>query len=232
MWCCLKHKTKSFHISSTLYNVVNNFEETTLQECIKMDRLNEKIYESLLAKANKAHNNVKNSSIYITIEVPPPPRPSNRDRYTIWQKRTVSRSVIEQSEAVLFLSSKGLKYDVDYEAYQAIELAKEYRTTHHIKESNIDKSKLFDNVFTHSDTNMIRRKSLKCVNHIGKYKRYSDGSLQHELGDFEDVEDPSNTAPETHNIININTVPSAPPPPIGGVYPSLDVRNDLTPTNF
>ena len=36
----------------------------------------------------------------------------------------------------------------------------------------------------------------------------------------------------SYNIININTVPSAPPPPIGGVYPNLDVRNDLTPTNF
>jgi hypothetical protein len=224
MWCCLKHKNKSFHISSTLYNIVNNFEETTIDECIKMDKNNEKIYTELLSKAAKAEENVKNSSIYMTIEVPPPPRPSNRDRYTIWHKRMVTRPVIEQSEAVLFLSLKGLKYDVDYEAYQAIELAKEYRRKHNIKENNVDKSKLFDSVFTHSDTNLIRRKSLKSVNYVGKSNRYSDsdGCLDHDTPEY-DFEEYENNVTETKNIININTVPSAPPL---GVYPSLEMRND------
>lgn len=215
MWCC-KHKNKSFHISSTLYNIVNNFEETTINECIKMDELNEKIYTNLLTKATKAENNVKNSSIYMTIEVPPPPRPSNRDRYNIWHKRMVSRPVIEQSESVLFLSSKGLKYDIDYEAYQAIELAKEYRKHNNIKESTIDKSKLFDNVFTNSDTNIIRKKSIKSVNYVGKSRKTSEDYLDAPEYSYED----NDIVTETKNIININTVPSAPPPP--NMYPTID----------
>ena len=83
-------KKKSFHVSPTLYNVVNNFEETDLKECSKMDKLNEKIYANLLNKANKAQNNVKNSSIYM-VEVPPPPRPSNREKFILWKKRNISR---------------------------------------------------------------------------------------------------------------------------------------------
>jgi len=185
-----------------------------------MDELNEKIYTNLLTKATKAENNVKNSSIYMTIEVPPPPRPSNRDRYTIWHKRMVSRPVIEQSESVLFLSSKGLKYDIDYEAYQAIELAKEYRKQNNIKESNVDKSKLFENVFTNSDTNLIRRKSIKSVNYVGKSRKTSDDYLDAPEYSYED----NDIVTETKNIININTVPSAPPPP--NMYPNIDIRTD------
>ena len=82
MWCCIK-KPKTFHKSTKLYNVINNFEESTVTECTRMDELNETIYKNLLSKANKAENNVKNSSIYMTIEVPPPPRPSNRDKFTL-----------------------------------------------------------------------------------------------------------------------------------------------------
>lgn len=218
-WCCFGRKNKSFHISSTSYNVINNFEETTLNECVKMDQLNESIYTSLLSKASKAQKNVKNSSIYMTIEVPPPPRPSNRDRYTIWQKRTISRSVIEQSEAVLFLQSKGLKYDVDYEAYQAIELSKEYKSRHNIKESSVDKSKNFDNVFTMSDTNLIRQKSLKSVNYVGKSRKFSDDYMDAPGYDFDNFDEPK--SPEPQNIININTaLPSAPPQP-QQLYPQL-----------
>jgi len=218
-WCCFGKKNKSFHISSTSYNVINNFEETTLNECLKMDQLNESIYTTLLSKASKAQKNVKNSSIYMTIEVPPPPRPSNRDRYTIWQKRTISRSVIEQSEAVLFLQSKGLKYDVDYEAYQAIELSKEYKSRHNIKESSVDKSKIFDNVFTMSDTNIIRKKSLKNVNYVGKSRKLSEEYMDAPDYDFDNFEEPK--SPEPQNIININTtLPSAPPGP-QQLYPQL-----------
>ena len=205
-------KNKSFHVSSTSYNIVNNFEETTIKECVKMDQLNESIYSKLLLKATKAQKNVRNSSIYMTIEVPPPPRPSNRDRITIWQKRTVTRSVIDQSEAVLFLESKGLKYGIDYEAYQAIELSKEYKSQHNIKESSVDKSKQFDNIFTSSDTNMIRRKSLKNVNYIGQPRPFSVESTLN-VHESEFVEEP--IVHEPQHVININTtLPSAPPMPI------------------
>lgn len=211
MWCCSR-KNKSFHISKTLYNVINNFEDTTLNECINMDTQNEEIYMKLLKRASKAQTHVKNSSIYMTIEVPPPPRPSNRDRYNIWIKRSIQKPVIEQSDAVVFLISRGLKYDIDFEAYQAIELAKELKQKYNISEPSVDKSKIFDNIFTNSDTNLIRKKSLNLLNNIGVSHNIDPGMCGY------------NKQPllkETNQVINIQTnteynsksIPTAPPVP-------------------
>ena len=232
MWCCIK-KPKTFHKSSKLYNVVNNFEETNVNECTLMDKLNEKIYTNLLQKANKAENNVKNSSIYMNIEVPPPPRPSNRDKYTLWKKRNISKCVIEQSEAVLCLSRNGFRYDRDYEAYQAIDLAIEFKKKHGIKENDIDKSKNFDHVFTKNDKNIMRRKSIQRVNLVYKdsdnYNNIKDNELlDMDTSDFYDdinnrefLEEDDNAINKITNITNITNVePSAPPL---GIYPCLDV---------
>jgi len=198
-----------------------------------MDKLNEKIYTNLLQKANKAENNVKNSSIYMNIEVPPPPRPSNRDKYTLWKKRNVSKCVIEQSEAVLFLSRRGFRYDRDYEAYQAIDLAREFKKKHGIKENDIDKSKNFDHVFTKNDKNIMRRKSIQRVNLVYKdsenYNNIKDNELldmdtsefYDEINNREFLDEDENAINKITNITNITSVePSAPPLDI---YPCLDV---------
>ena len=107
------------------YKVINDFETSSEKECSKMDKENEKIYSRLLTQAEKAHYAIRNSGLSMNLEVPIPPKPSNRDRFLIWKKRNVSKKVIEQTEAVLFLESKGYKYDEHYEAYQAIDLANE-----------------------------------------------------------------------------------------------------------
>ena len=72
--------------------------------------------------------------------------------------------MIEQSEAILFLQQNRFVYDKDYEAYQAIDLAREIKRKNGIKENDIDKSKNFDNVFTKNDHNIMRRKSIHRVN--------------------------------------------------------------------
>ena len=224
MWCCIK-KPKTFHKSTKLYNVINNFEESTVTECTRMDELNETIYKNLLSKANKAENNVKNSSIYMTIEVPPPPRPSNRDKFTLWKKRNVSKCVIEQSEAVLFLNRKGFRYDRDYEAYQAIDISIEYKKKHGIKENDIDKSKNFDHVFTKNDKNIMRRKSIQRVNNIYKDKlKHPEDSDPYNSDMFDETSDDDyfeelSEVKKITNITNITTLePSAPP-----LYPCIDV---------
>lgn len=236
---CLKKKSKSFHKSSKLYNVVNNFEETNVNECTQMDKLNEKIYNNLLEKANKAQNNVKNSSIYMNIEVPPPPRPSNRDKYILWNKRNVNKSVIEQSESVIFLQSKGFKYDVDYEAYQAIDLAIEYKKKHGIHKNDVDKSKNFDNIFTKSDKNIMRRKSIQRVNHLySKKNRQEEQEYFPETHDNDfnnidlnntdfmekDIDHISNIKKIT-NITNITSVEPTAPPLTNDInlYPNLEI---------
>lgn len=147
------------NISKTTYNIICDYENTTEKQCIRMDSENERIYNKLLNKAKKANNTLKNSSLSMNIEVPIPPRPSNRDRLIIWKKRNVSKPVIEQSESVLFLNSKGYNLNEHYEAYQAIELSNEIKIKEGIEKLPDDKSKQFDNIYTNNDKNILRRRS-------------------------------------------------------------------------
>ena len=71
----------------------------------------------------------------------------------------MSKHVIEQSEAVLFLNSKGYNLNEHYEAYQAIELSNELKNKEGIEALPDDKSKMFDNVYTKNDKNILRRRS-------------------------------------------------------------------------
>lgn len=149
------------------YIIVQDFDDISEKDCIKYDRKNEEIYRSLLNRAEKAKKTLGKGVLCIDIDVPIPPRPSNRDRYSVWQKRNISKPVIEQSRAVLFLKSKNYELDKDYEAYQAIELANEIRKLENIKEPSLEESNKFDNLYTSQDTNLMRRRSmLKAYNDI------------------------------------------------------------------
>jgi hypothetical protein len=81
------------------YIIVSNFRETNEKECGKIDSRNEKKYNELLRKANKAEKTIKNSGLSMNVEVPPPPHPSNRDRYILWKKRNSVKHVIPQTKA-------------------------------------------------------------------------------------------------------------------------------------
>ena len=90
--------------------------------------------ELLLVERKKLKRLLVKSILCIDIDVPIPPRPSNRDRFLIWQKRNISKPVIEQSKTALFLKANIMELDKDYEAYQAIELANEIRKLENIKD--------------------------------------------------------------------------------------------------
>lgn len=147
-------------IVNASYRTINDFESSSEKECSKFDKENEKIYSRLLSQAEKAHNAIKNSGLSMNLEVPIPPRPSNRDRYLLWKKRNVSKKVIEQTEAVLFLESQGYKYNEHYEAYQAIDLAMEIKKTRGEPIEHVDNSKNFENVYNKNDKNIFRRRSM------------------------------------------------------------------------
>ena len=147
-------------VVNAAYKTINDFESSSEKECSKFDKENEKIYSKLLNQAEKAHNAIKNSGLSMNLEVPIPPRPSNRDRYLLWKKRNVSKKVIDQTEAVLFLESQGYKYNEHYEAYQAIDLAIEIKKNHGESFEIKDTSKNFDNVYNKNDKNIFRRRSM------------------------------------------------------------------------
>ena len=142
------------------YKTINDFESSSEKECSKLDKENEKIYSKLLTQAEKAHDAIKHSGLSMNLEVPHPPRPSNRDRFLLWKKRNVSKKVIEQTEAVLFLESQGYKYNEHYEAYQAIDLAMEVKKSNGETIEFVDNSKNFDNVYNKNDKNILRRRSM------------------------------------------------------------------------
>ena len=142
------------------YIIVSNFRETNERECGKVDSKNERKYHELLRKANKAEKTIKNSGLSMNVEVPPPPHPSNRDRYIIWKKRNSVKHVIPQTKAVSFLTKEGFTLDKDYEAYQAIDLANEVRKRKGLPIENEDETIYFKNVFTNRDRNIFRKRSM------------------------------------------------------------------------
>ena len=142
------------------YIIVTNFRETNEKECGKVDTRNEKKYRELLKKANKAEKTIKNSGLSMNVEVPPPPHPSNRDRFILWKKRNSVKHVIPQTKAVTFLTQQGYTLDKDYEAYQAIDLANEVRKRKGLPLENEDETIYFKNVFTNRDKNIFRKRSM------------------------------------------------------------------------
>ena len=64
------------------------------------------------------------------------------------------------------LNKEGYILDEHYEAYQAIDLATEIKSKMGIKESNVDTSKNFDEVYTQRDKNILRRRSIYGVNNL------------------------------------------------------------------
>jgi len=146
------------------YCVVIDFSAITEKECGKLDAINEKKYNKLIQKANKAERTIQRTGLSMNLEVPPPPHPSNRDRFIIWKKRNITRKVIPQSEAIIFLTENNYVLNQDYEAYQAIDLANELKKDKGIPIHENDKTHNFDNVYNHHDKNILRRRSMYRAN--------------------------------------------------------------------
>ena len=170
------------NLVNTTYKLISEFEKSSEKECAKSDKENEKIYSKLLNQAQKAQDAIKNSGLSMNLEVPIPPRPSNRDRYILWKKRNVEKRVIDQTEAVLYLQKKGYEYNTHYEAYQAIDLAAEIRRNNKEEENFEDNSKDFSNVYTAQDKNILRRRSIRNLskNNYNSQSEYNNQYQNHQ----------------------------------------------------
>jgi hypothetical protein len=142
------------------YILIRAFEETSEKECGKFDRENQKKYDHLISKALKAHKSIKRTGLTMSLEVPPPPHPCNRDRYIIWKKRNISKKVIPQSDAVYYLTTHKYILGKHYEAYQAIDLVNELKKKEGTLTHEEDHSKEFNNVYNNNDKNIFRRRSM------------------------------------------------------------------------
>ncbi len=153
--------------NSQPYILISDFENVTEKDCIKYDRINQENYNNLLLKAKQAQYTIRNSGLSMNLEVPMPPRPCNRDRLILWRKRNVSKPVIDQSNAIVFLTENGYTLNEHYEAYQAIDLANELKRKKGIKINYKDLSKDFNDIYTKKDRNILRRRSMFNVEKIG-----------------------------------------------------------------
>ena len=156
-------KKKNIDYSTVPYNVITDFEKVTEKKCISADKENEKIYKSLIGKARTAAKNIENTGLSMSLEVPPPPTPNNRDKWILWKKRNVSKHVILQSEAVIFLYENSYKLNEHYEAYQAIDLANEIRKKNgdiELQQSSLENGNKFNNLYKKEDSNIYRRRSM------------------------------------------------------------------------
>ena len=165
----------------TPYVIVTNFENTNERKCGKIDEKNEKTYSILLKKASRAEKTIENSGLSMNLEVPIPPHPSNRDRYILWKKRNVKKHVIPQSEAIVFLQENNYKLNEHYEAYQAIDLMNEIKKSKGLPIEEEDKSMFFDNVYTHTDKNILRRKSISCHRNIRPQVQHFETLSEHKV---------------------------------------------------
>jgi hypothetical protein len=180
--------------NSQPYIIVSEFENTTEKDCIKYDKSNQDNYVNLLSKAKQAQYTIRNSGLSMNLEVPLPPRPCNRDRFILWNRRNVSSPVIEQSNAVIFLNDEGYMLNKHYEAYQAIELAKEIRRKTGIQDKSKDTSKDFNEIYTRNDKNIFRRRSMygveKCniINNNNNNNNNNESNCSNNYG-FDEVND-------------------------------------------
>ena len=105
------------------YKIFEDFSELKEKECIEADKLNEVLYKATCKKVSNAITTINKSGISIAIEVPKSPSPNNYQKYLLWKKRTINKPVIYQSLAVEYLCQNNYKLDIDYEGYQAIDVA-------------------------------------------------------------------------------------------------------------
>ena len=85
-----KGKTKiDRNLETAPYIIIDNFEQSSEKECIKVDTQNDKLYKGFVKRARKAEKEIEDSGLHMNLDVPVPPHPNNRDRYILWKKRNI-----------------------------------------------------------------------------------------------------------------------------------------------
>jgi len=115
----------------TEYYYVYDFENSTDKDCIRLDKMNEKIYLNNLKIFNDTNNKLSKLPTRLKLNDPPkPPKyPSNLENLYIWHQRNVKLNVYNQTVSVLYLLSNNIKIklndDDGIEPHDAINIARQ-----------------------------------------------------------------------------------------------------------
>jgi hypothetical protein len=115
------------------YHYVENFDNITEEECVKIDIQNREIYKKNMDLYSNISKQIENKNAMFKIDTPPmaPNEPSNYDRFISHRIRCVSRNVKYQSYAINYLLNKGYKLifeqpltkiENEFEPFEAIDL--------------------------------------------------------------------------------------------------------------
>lgn len=153
----LSLKKKSNYNSNYFdYYYINQFDNIDEKSCIKYDKINEEIFSKnnqYYSQCNKFLSE-KKANFSVGNSPKPPRKPSNHQLYLNYKKRNVSKNVINQSLAIIYLLNKNYNLILEsdeyqneedmihkmfFEPYMAIELAEK------ISSENNENYKIFNN---------------------------------------------------------------------------------------
>lgn len=209
------------------YKIIVDFYNTTSYKCRKADKYNEKIYRDALKKTQDGVSKILKAGLHIDVNITPPPSPNNYENFILWHKRNINKPVIEQSEAVYFLTNNGYELNKHYEAYQAIDYFKYLKF-------KLDKKQISKSNPDLRDTSSIDFLNLE-LNESTTENNINDLDLNRSNSiSYSPIV--KNKFKKSINIHSPSTMPSLPPyneinKVMGTNSPNLNRRNSLLPTN-
>ena len=222
---------------TTSYQYIENFDNVSEDDCIKLDNINREIYKKNLNLFESISKKLDNKNAMFKIDTPPvsPPEPNNHEKYIYNKIRNSHQNVIYQSYAINYLLNKGYKIIFDksdrsevseislyeFEPYEAIELFNKLEKVNIellFKNKSIQNTNLLYNLLnTNSNSNNNKRIQVLPAYTYNNYNNnnnnnYNNNNYNDNDNDlYPDLTKLSSSAPPTVPI-NVPT-PSAPPSP-------------------
>ena len=213
---------------TTSYQHIDNFDNVSEDDCIKLDNINRDIYKKNLQLFESISKKLDNKNAMFKIDNPPnaPPEPNNHEKYIYYKLRNSHQNVLYQSFAINYLINKGYKIIFDksdksenleiaqyeFEPFEAIEI---FNKIEKINIESLFKNKSIQNtnlLYNLLNTNLNKRiQVLPAYTHnnynINDFNDINNNDL------YPDLTKLSSSAPPTVpiNIPYLNPSPSAPP---------------------
>jgi hypothetical protein len=165
---------------TTSYQYIENFENVSEEDCIKLDNINREIYKKNMELYELINKKIEHKNAMFKIETPPQPpsEPNNHEKYISYKMRNVSYNVKYQSLAICYLISKGYrlnfdkiesKLEFDFEPYEAIEL---FQKLENISIENAFKNKNYEYYTTNFIPNSLSSNRNSILQNYQNYQNY------------------------------------------------------------
>jgi hypothetical protein len=202
------------------YHYVDNFDNATEDECMKLDVQNRDIYKKNMELYDNIAKKIENKNAMFRIDTPPSPptEPNNHDRFISHKLRNISKNVRYQSYAINYLLNKGYKIiyeqkqnklELEFEPHDAIDLCER------LEAMSIDQilKRDFPNVYVCKNSPNVynNRKSMNLNIPPNYYPVYPSENYQYNTLYSPSTPSSTNSVPNTPNTNMSFIYPSAPP---------------------